>query len=402
MVEIEKLYRIALENGEGVKGYKKRFAYEKLRELVLKEGEGKKPIILMPGIRGVGKTTLMLQLFNEIEGSFYFSADSILVRTSSLYEVVEEAYRHGYRIVFIDEVHMYRKWIEELKNIYDDFNVRVVASGSSSAAIKKGGIVLGRRALEVPLPLLTLGEYVYLKEGETYPSRVEDVLDKKSTIKWLASHPMAEKHYKEYMHVGGFPAGAVEKGMIFKLMKRMVYEDAVAEFSLTRNKVDVCERLLGFLALSKPGEFSYTSFSSMSGYGKSTVYEAVNMLLELGILREVREKTPKSEAKGSIKLLFSHPNLRVAFAEQLMREAELGALREEYFLFHMAELGFPVFIPKGMKKHPDYEVIMGKKSIVFEVGGGGKGGRQLEGKEGIIADDEILTVIGFVQKTDQK
>jgi len=402
MIEIERLYRIALENAAGVKNYRKRFAYERLRELLLSGGEEKKPIILMPGIRGVGKTTLMLQLFNEIEGAFYFSADSILVRTSSLYEVVEKAYRNGYKIILVDEIHSYRKWVEELKNIYDDFAVRILASGSSSAAIKKGSILLGRRALDFPLSLLRLGEYVYLKEGEAYVSTINDILDKKSTIRWLASHPKAEMHYKEYIQVGGFPGGVVEKNIIFKLMKRMVYEDAVAEFSLTRNKVDVCEKLLGFLALSKPGEFSYTSFSSISGYSKSTVYEAVNMLLELGILKQVKEKAPKSEAKGTIKLLFSHPNLRVAFAEELMKEAEMGALREEYFLFHIAELGFPVFIPKGMKKQPDYEVIIGKKEFVFEVGGSGKRGKQLEGREGITADDEVLTVLGFVQKKDQK
>ena len=256
MVDIDRLYRVALENAAAVKEYKKRFLYEKLKKSLEKENRGKKPAILIPGIRGVGKTTLMLQLFSDLKDAFYFSADSILVRTASIYEVVEQAYRQGYKTIFIDEIHTYRNWVEETKNIYDDFEVRIVASGSSTAAIKKGSTLLGRRALEVSLSPLTLGEYVYLKEGKIYTATIDEILNRRATIKWLADHPSVEKYYKEYLSMGGFPGAAVEKELIFKLIKRMIYEDAVAEFSLTQSKVDVCERLLGFLSLSKPGEFS--------------------------------------------------------------------------------------------------------------------------------------------------
>jgi len=159
---------------------------------------------------------------------------------------------------------------------------------------------------------------------------------------------------------------------------------------------------LGFLSLSKPGEFSYTSFSSMSGYAKSTIYEVVEMLKELELLRSVEEKTPKAEAKGSMKLLFSHPNLRAAFADQLMKEPEIGALREEYFLFHMANLGYPISLPKKMKKNPDYNVKIGNSELLFEIGGASKTTKQLEGREGIVLDDEALVVLGFVQRIDQK
>ncbi|MEM2948761.1 MAG: AAA family ATPase [Candidatus Anstonellales archaeon] len=401
MVELDRLYRIALENAAAVSTYRKRFAYEKLKELVIKRSSGKFPIVLLSGIRGVGKTTLMLQLFSEMNGAFYFSADSILVKTSTIYAIVEQAYREGYDPIFIDEIHRYPRWIEESKNIYDDFGIRVIASGSSTAAIKKGGILLGRRAVDFQLPLLTFGEFFYLRENERYSATMDEVVNKKSAIRWLAAHPKVDRYYKNYFSTGGFPMTVSEKGAIFKLIKRMIYEDALAEFSLTKNKVDVAERLLGFLSLSKPGEFSYTSFSSMSGYAKSTVYEAISMLKELEILRSIEEKTPKSEAKGTMKLLFSHPNLRSAFAEQLMKEPEFGALREEYFLFHMASLGHPIFIPKKMKKNPDYIVKLEDSTLIFEIGGGSKTAEQL-GKKGVVMDDNSLMVLGFVQKTDQK
>jgi hypothetical protein len=47
------------------------------------------------------------ELFDELKDSFYFSADSIIARTSTIYEIVEQAYRAGYKNIFIDEIHKY-------------------------------------------------------------------------------------------------------------------------------------------------------------------------------------------------------------------------------------------------------------------------------------------------------
>jgi predicted AAA+ superfamily ATPase len=209
-------------------------------------------------------------------------------------------------------------------------------------------------------------------------------------------------HYKEYMSHGGFPLHIIEKNTLFRTIKKMIYEDALAEFNLSEKKVDIAERLLGFLSVSKPGEFSFTSFSNVSGYAKSTVIEATVLLTELEILRSVEEKSPQSKAKKSVKLMFSHPNLRSAVAEQMMKKPETGWLREEYFVFHMNELAFGIFVPKKMKKNPDYEIEVNGKTLLFEIGGESKTKKQLMGREGSVIDDEKLIVLGFVQKTDQK
>ncbi len=402
-VDIDKLYRIALENASQIKGWRKRFLYPELKKrLGAGKGGAKKSAILISGMRGTGKTTLLLQLFNEEKDAFYFSADSIVAKTSTLYAIVEQAYRTGHRTIFIDEIHTYSRWIEEMKNVYDDFDLQIVASGSSIASIRKGAILLGRRATDVPLRPLTFGEFFYLSYGQQYEADLEDVFDKKRMIRWLAEHPHVEKQYKKYLSIGGFPLQAEEKGAIFSLIKRMIYEDAVAEFSLSKNKVDVIESLLSFLAVSRPGEFSYTSFSSMNGYGKSTIYEAITMLKELGLIVVIEEEAPKAKAKATIKILFGHPNLRAAFADQLLQEPGIGALREEYFAFHIAQLGLPIFIPKAMKKSPDYEVKIRNKKLLFEIGGRSKTNEQFEGREGKVITDEHLIVMGFVQKTDQK
>lgn len=403
-IDIDSLYRIALENANRAKDYRKRYAHAGLSGLLsrLHASRQKKPCVLIPGIRGIGKTTLMLQLFSGFQDAFYFTADSLLVKSTTLYALSEQIYRAGHKTIFIDEIHRYPNWAAELKNIYDAFDVQIVASGSSTAAIKKGSISLGRRAYELPLNPLSFGEYVYLQEGKHYEARINDILNKRASIQWLAGHPIVEKHYNNYLLTGGFPFRIEERGSLFSLVKKMIYEDALTEFNLSEAKVDVAERILGFLAASKLGEFSYTSFSSTSGYSKSTVYEAARLLVELELLRVVAGSTPKAKANETVKLMFSHPNLRAAFAEQLMAQPDLGALREEYFVFHMASLNVPVFLPKKMKKNPDYEIVLSGKRMLFEIGSASKTQKQLRGPEGAVLDDIGLIVLGFVQKTDQK
>src|SRR3989338_9794664 len=120
-ISLDALYRVALENANRAKEYRKRYVYSELRNLLsqFQALKNKKPCILIPGIRGIGKTTIMLQLFSDLKDAFYFTADSLLVKSSTLYSLVEQAHRTGYKTVFIDEIHRYPNWAAELKNIYD-------------------------------------------------------------------------------------------------------------------------------------------------------------------------------------------------------------------------------------------------------------------------------------------
>lgn len=396
-IDVEGLYRRGLERTIITKEYRRRYIYNQIVSLIPALIDSK-PAIILSGVRGIGKTTIMLQLFSEVEKAFYFSADSLLVKTNTMYEIAEKAYRQGYTTIFIDEIHKYPAWVSELKNIYDDFRlVQVIASGSSTAALKKGSIQLGRRALDISINPMTFGESVYIKEGIELSATIEQATDPKEAITWLAQNNHVEKYYKKYLQTGGFPTKINEGQFIFNLIKKMIYEDALSEFNLSENKVDVADKLLGFLSCSKLGEFSYNSFSPLSGYPKTTIYDVAHMLKELQILKIVEEEHAKGKANGSVKILFNHPNFRSAFASELMKEPELGALREEYFVFHMSNLGFPVFLPKKSKKTPDYDVYLGEQKTLFEIGGNSKSRKQFEGKDGKLMRDEYLMVLGFVK-----
>lgn len=70
------------------------------------------------GPRGVGKTTLFLQHIKKhhsLRDTLYVTADHLYFSTHTLYETAETFNKNGGRYLFIDEVHKYSNWSQELK-----------------------------------------------------------------------------------------------------------------------------------------------------------------------------------------------------------------------------------------------------------------------------------------------
>ena len=75
---------------------------------------------------------------------FYFTADNIYFNKITILEFIAELYRtEGIHYFFIDEIHKYKNWNQELKNLYDSFpKITIVFSGSSSIDLIKGNRII--------------------------------------------------------------------------------------------------------------------------------------------------------------------------------------------------------------------------------------------------------------------
>ncbi|MCE5317431.1 MAG: AAA family ATPase [Parachlamydia sp.] len=122
------------------------------------------------GPRGAGKTTLLLQYIkNELYSAgkaFYFSADLVYFKQVSLLEFISDLHqKEGYQFFFIDEVHKYHNWNQELKNLYDAFpNLKFVFSGSSMLDLVGASHDLSRRAKMYHLHGMSFREYLVVPE----------------------------------------------------------------------------------------------------------------------------------------------------------------------------------------------------------------------------------------------
>jgi len=165
------------------------------------------------GSRGVGKTTLLLQYIKNhlyADGqAFYFSADNIYFNENKILGFVNELYlTRNIKYFFIDEIHIYKNWQQELKNIYDSFpEVHVVFSGSSSLDLIHGAYDLSRRAKLYYLPGLSFREYLNMKTGSKFQSIVFDDLiqDHFKVSQSLVNTPNILGYFKEYLLSGFYP-----------------------------------------------------------------------------------------------------------------------------------------------------------------------------------------------------
>jgi len=380
---------------------------EKLRERqivhhLLSSLSTKPRIKLLRGFRGVGKTTAMLQAFaKNKDRALYFSADHPIVKASGLYRTGKAVINNGYSMLFIDEVHTFPEWRAEIKALHDEFpKAVIVASGSAPLAL-----IPERREEVLPLHEMDFSEFALLKTGQEI-SAGEEWRDEEKALEFIARSPESTGLFTSYYRVGGFPFSLEmeeEKAMegIYNSIRKSIREDAVFFLRMSKEKVFAMENLLNFLATSKPGELSITSLSSTLKVSKTIVYEIIDALSSMEIIRVIRPYASGAALiRAEPKLLFFHPNLRFAICRQLGKKPEIGAVREELAVFGFEERGWKVYTIKGSKKSPDYMVERGGERLVVEIGGERKKGAQLKGfnKGLLIRDHQLLILVSKSSK----
>ena len=122
-------------------------------------------LICIKGPKGVGKSTLILQKIKRdfADGDrhvLYCSADTGYFSTHTLADTADWFVKTGGQYLFIDEIHKYDGWSQELKEIYDlHKDLHIVVSGSSLLEINNGKTDLSRRMIEYEMPGMSFREY---------------------------------------------------------------------------------------------------------------------------------------------------------------------------------------------------------------------------------------------------
>ncbi len=388
-MDVIEIKKIAMRMASKVKTYKKRFAYWKIKERLFKDQRVK----ILRGLRGTGKTTILLQLFLEVDNSIYIPADNPRIKKLDLYDLlsylVEKA---GVNTLLIDEIHKIPEWRSIIKAVNDEFpDVRIVCSGSSPLALYPD-----RREEIIDLLPMSFSEFVFLKTGERISASDEWKSIEKS-IKLIAEKPWLESAFEEYLKVGGFPfsleyslEGSINS--IFSSIIRSVREDSVFYGKMSPEKVYAMEKILYILASLPPFDLSINSLASMLGVSKTVLYNILELLQNMQIIRKISVKPVSSASfRNEPKLLFFHPNIRYAIAKVIGAEPNVGAIREDLFVFSSLLRGFKVYTVKGRRKNPDY-LLENSENIVVEVGGKGKSKRQIKGleKAAVMRPEQLL------------
>ncbi len=137
------------------------------------------------GSRGVGKTTLLLQILKVLEfkdnEKLYISCDHPMFYDISLFDFVDEFSKFGGEVIVIDEIHKIKDFQTQIKLIYDFLDIKVYFSGSSAVELTNADFT--RRYSMYHLPILSFREFLEISLNIELPSfPIEDILSNHTNI----------------------------------------------------------------------------------------------------------------------------------------------------------------------------------------------------------------------------
>ncbi|OGG18926.1 hypothetical protein A3D78_05720 [Candidatus Gottesmanbacteria bacterium RIFCSPHIGHO2_02_FULL_39_14] len=189
---------------------KKRLLYNELVKYL-----NHKNSLLITGMRQVGKTTLMRQVYEEIkEPKLWFDFDNPLdqkVFEDEDYKVIykrliDMGKKLGRLSVFIDEIQNFPEITKVIKYLIDHHSVKFYLTGSSNFYLKNlfPESLSGRKFL-YELPPLSFQEYLYFKDvvslKEVQNFTFQDAYKKNNTF----THKARIAEYEDFLTYGGFP-----------------------------------------------------------------------------------------------------------------------------------------------------------------------------------------------------
>jgi len=356
----------------------------------------KERLIGIIGARGVGKTTFLLQYLEaldiEEEKKLYFSVDSVIRENITLFDIAEEFALLGGKVLVIDEIHKYKDFEIELKEIYDFLDIKVIFSGSSAIVLEHKKADLSRRAVIYNVKGLSFREFLELKLNKKFAKyQLTDILTNHMEIaKKLTMQIKPIEHFKEYLKVGYYPFYFEFPNTYYikleETINTVVESDLPQIFNIEPSNIAKLKQLIAYICNSKPYELNLTNLASKIGINRKTLYLYIHYLTLGNIFLKVLPKA-KGDAIFSkpSKLYLNNTNLNYAYCQS----QDIGTLRESFFVNQMDKIHKIEYSKIG-------DFILEDKYIV-EIGGKNKSYKQIKDIKNsfVVADD---MEIGFENK----
>ena len=345
-------------------------------------------LIGIKGPRGSGKSTLLLQYAKKAglapSKILYISCDHPAVSGESIYDIAESFYVRGGKLFIIDEIHKNKNFSEELKAIYDVFDLQIIFSGSSALEIDNAKTDLSRRAVIHNLGVLSFREFVEIQTNKKFDTySLNEIRDNHYDI---AANIMSSirplEHFENYLQYGCYPFYQESlmdyPQKLLEVINLTIDSDLSRIYNIEPSKTDKLKKILYMLCTTKPFELNISKLSSAVGVSWPTLSKYLERMDAGSLIHIVRAGIGMRAVNKPDKLLLDNPNL----FQILCGNANSGAIRESYFVSQVKIKHQVHFYNKG-------DFIVDDK-YVFEIGGASKKEKQLQGnKNGYIVLDNV-------------
>lgn len=354
----------------------------------------KERLLGLKGLRGVGKTTLLLQYlayaYPEKERGLYVTTDHPWFYQNTLFDLAAEWHKYNGKLLLIDEVHKYPNWSRELKLIYDGHpDMQIIFTSSSALDLYRGESDLSRRLFVQTLSGLSFREYLVFHHQLFFDkiTLAELLKDSRAISTELTKHFKPLPLFKEYLQYGYFPftknieAESIEPRLI-RIINTVLESDLAYIQDYNASNIAKIKKLLGVIASVAPFEPNISKIAEKLQLGRNTVNTYLNHLRDAHILK-LLHKTSKSIStlQKPDKIYFEN----TAFAYALQNEPNIGSIRETFFINQLENAGHAI----QLSNQGDF---LTDNKWIFEIGGKNKKEQQIKGaKNAFLILDNIET-----------
>lgn len=319
-------------------------------------------IEIVVGSRRVGKTTFLKQVIKkQLEKGFgrkkifYLSCDhpqATGVPVSKHLEEFRKIFslpRDERLLLFLDEVQETPNWELELKTLYDNENLKIVCSGSTSALIKSHGGKLTGRQINTTIYPLSFSEFLAFRRIKPTPSEGY----------------LLENFAEEYLQTGGYPENVLNPSTDYlkALLDDIFLRDLVRLHPV--KGATVVRDLFRLLAASVGTRISFNKTANTLGISVDTVKKYVEYLENAFLVKRVHKwSTSHRQKVYSQKKIYL---LDTGLKTLLTGEQDLGFKAENAVFVHFLRKGQEVGYFAESQKELDFVAGTPQDPLPIEV-----------------------------------
>ena len=264
----------------------RRKQYDTLQNLL-----GSRQVIVLTGMRRVGKTTLMRRLFNELDDDNKVFLDmenpleQLIFDEIDFNNILNNLQQFGIAknrkaYLFIDEIQLVPGVVKAIKYLYDHYDIKFMVTGSSSFYLKNlfPESLAGRKFIIELYPL----DFEEVMTFKGLSLLFADSLGEKAKQKNRLFFEKYKTYYNEYLEYGGFPQVVLAEKMEKK--KRLLRDIFTSYFEKDVKSLSDFRHIKGFrdlilLLLRRTGsKLDISKLATVLGLSRPTVYSYLSFL----------------------------------------------------------------------------------------------------------------------------
>jgi len=248
-------------------------------------------IIVLTGMRRVGKTTLYRTLFDQLDNPHKIFLDIENPLDQKIFEEIDynNIWKNLHRLgltenqkayVFLDEIQAMPEIVKPIKYLYDHYQIKFFLTGSSSFYLKNlfPESLAGRKIIFELFPL-DFQEFLVFKNQ---PGSPNDSFASKNRHKNMVSYAKTIKLYDEFLQYGGFPGVVTEADPAQKQYQlndifKSYYEKDIKGLADFRD-LNAVRDLILLLTQRIGSRLDITKLASELGISRETVYSYLSFL----------------------------------------------------------------------------------------------------------------------------